>query len=230
MGGTFASLHNLGAMNQSTLSTNTKGFMGSYELPRKGSHSDLTTSDTAHHDRTLTKAPKTSTCFDQIAPSLIAMKTKFATMHDQLDQLKKVDDSLSQFNDAFGAFLFGLSANGATTRWPCGFGPQDFEKHPIIHQQQVPKNEETLKETPVVKRRKFATKVSWDTPSNRQLTHLSFWKINIRKIIDRLPLKYREQTVGGDTRRGGGSYWCFFWDLGTYEDDGNGIAGLETET
>ncbi|SAL99634.1 hypothetical protein [Absidia glauca] len=144
------------------MSTNTKGFMGSYELPMKGS--DLTNNDTTHQDRTTTKAPKTSTCFDQIAPSLLAMKTKFATMHDQLEQLKKVDDSLSQFNDAFGAFLFGLSANGATTQWPRGFAPHDFEKHPIQQQQQqqqqqsVTKKEETAEVASVVRRRKFATK------------------------------------------------------------------------
>lgn len=57
------------------------------------------------------------TVFDTLIPSIDALSGRFKDMHKQFDKLKQVNDNLVEFNDAFGAFLFGLAANDTTIKW-----------------------------------------------------------------------------------------------------------------
>lgn len=56
--------------------------------------------------------------FDSLIPSLVGFREKCAVMNAQMDQLKDANATLSCFNESFGAFLFGLAANGTVAPWP----------------------------------------------------------------------------------------------------------------
>lgn len=64
-----------------------------------------------------------ATCFDTFQEPLADLAASFELMHSNFEQLKQVNDALVDFNDAFGAFLFGMTANGSSIHWPqvsCG--------------------------------------------------------------------------------------------------------------
>ncbi|KAI8097717.1 uncharacterized protein BX664DRAFT_347676 [Halteromyces radiatus] len=158
-----------------------------------------TTNITAANTTTTASDPST-TCFERLTKSLSSVNAAFTTMNEQFDQLKKVDDSLSRFNDAFGAFLFGLSANGATIHWPNAPGKIDFETYSSWQDRSKSIGTDLLgnkKGTAATTKTSSSSSTGNAQSSDTQSTHktLKFaTKINIRKIIDHLPLKYREQT------------------------------------
>lgn len=59
-----------------------------------------------------------ATCFDTFQEPLADLAASFELMHSNFEQLKQVNDALVDFNDAFGAFLFGMTANGSSINWP----------------------------------------------------------------------------------------------------------------
>lgn len=59
-----------------------------------------------------------ATCFDTFQEPLADLAASFELMHSNFEQLKQVNDALVDFNDAFGAFLFGITANGSSIQWP----------------------------------------------------------------------------------------------------------------
>ncbi|KAI8338046.1 hypothetical protein BC941DRAFT_424443 [Chlamydoabsidia padenii] len=172
----------------------------SYDSPRRNR-----TTVSGINSSSSTTTANITTCFDQLTPTLIALKERFETMNQRLEELKTIDDSLSKFNDAFGAFLFGLSANGETTRWPLEFEQQVYE---IQQQQQQPKKQQQQQEQQQQEQQQkqpsTETIVTTETDDNKptvaqpaplKKNKTKFVKkVNIRKIIDRLPLKFREQT------------------------------------
>jgi hypothetical protein len=68
-----------------------------------------------HHHRTLNVQPDSS--IDILTPSIKAISDSFKEMHTQFESLKRVNDSLACFNEAFGSFLFGMAANDMTLEW-----------------------------------------------------------------------------------------------------------------
>lgn len=69
------------------------------------------------HPHHTSKKEEVSTAFDTLIPSLEAIAAGFKDMHKQMNKLKRVNDNLVDFNDSFGAFLFGLAANDTTVKW-----------------------------------------------------------------------------------------------------------------
>lgn len=59
-----------------------------------------------------------STCFDGLTGAVNALGNCFSTMHEQYEQLQKVNDSFIEFNNSFSAFLFGLASSTSALRWP----------------------------------------------------------------------------------------------------------------
>ncbi|ORZ10146.1 hypothetical protein BCR42DRAFT_113397 [Absidia repens] len=141
----------------------------------------------------------TSTTFDQLAPTLLAMNEKFTAMNDQFQELKKVDDSLARFNDAFGAFLFGLSANGTTVQWPKTSTILDIEKYKTPQMAQVAQgtSAKPTEDQAPKKESPLASKIGTTATKDKKIAKKRrkfVTKIDINKIIAHLPLKYREQT------------------------------------
>ncbi|KAK4510560.1 histone deacetylase [Mucor velutinosus] len=75
------------------------------------------------------KEEEMHTVFDTLIPSLEALSDGFKDMHKQFDKLKKVNDNLVEFNDSFGAFLFGLAANDTTIKWRSPITESEIAKH-----------------------------------------------------------------------------------------------------
>ncbi|KAL9544574.1 hypothetical protein MBANPS3_007554 [Mucor bainieri] len=69
------------------------------------------------------------TVFDTLIPSLEAVSHGFKDMHKQFTKLKRVNDSLVEFNDSFAAFLFGLAANDTTIKWRSPITDNEIAKH-----------------------------------------------------------------------------------------------------
>jgi hypothetical protein len=68
-----------------------------------------------HHHRSPNGQPNTS--IEILTPSIKAISDSFKEMHTQFESLKRVNDSLVNFNKAFGSFLFGMAANDTTLQW-----------------------------------------------------------------------------------------------------------------
>lgn len=60
----------------------------------------------------------TDSPLDSLIPSLVGIREKCVVMNEQMDQLKDSNTALSRFNGSFGAFLFGMAANGAVVQCP----------------------------------------------------------------------------------------------------------------
>ncbi|KAI8974301.1 hypothetical protein BDB01DRAFT_853929 [Pilobolus umbonatus] len=114
--------------------------------------------------------------FEELASPIINVNKKLTTLHNQFTRLKEVHDSLTSFNQSFSAFLFGMTAVDATLEWK-----ETFSDDHINRYESIPV--EVPVQIPTAKRRKLA-------PSAVKRTA----KINIRKVVGDLPLKYREQT------------------------------------
>ncbi|KAI9308301.1 hypothetical protein BJ944DRAFT_260527 [Cunninghamella echinulata] len=136
-------------------------------------------------------------CFETLIPSFRRLNNAFTTMKDQYKELQEVDKSLSKFNDSFGAFLLGMSVNGTAIDWLKAPNEEALEKYKG-HLKKEDKNKpsiSTIDDSNHKNKQKTAnpnTKQA-DAPTvNRKNKFAN--KVNIQKIIDHLPLKYREQT------------------------------------
>lgn len=54
---------------------------------------------------------------DDLHDSLKLTRDHLKKLNKNFVNLKRVNDSLVDFNDAFGAFLFGMAANDSTVEW-----------------------------------------------------------------------------------------------------------------
>ncbi|OAD08361.1 hypothetical protein MUCCIDRAFT_76729 [Mucor lusitanicus CBS 277.49] len=81
------------------------------------------------HPHHTSKKEEVSTAFDTLIPSLEAIAAGFKDMHKQMNKLKRVNDNLVDFNDSFGAFLFGLAANDTTVKWRSPTTESEIAKH-----------------------------------------------------------------------------------------------------
>lgn len=76
---------------------------------------DKSNVNNSHHHRAPHVQPDSS--IDIFVPSIKAIAGSFEDMHTQFQSLKRVNDSLASFNQAFGSFLFGMAANDTTLQW-----------------------------------------------------------------------------------------------------------------
>ncbi|CAO3639912.1 unnamed protein product [Cunninghamella echinulata] len=135
--------------------------------------------------------------FGTLIPSFRRLNNAFTTMKDQYKELQEVDKSLSKFNDSFGAFLLGMSVNGTAIDWLKAPTEETIEKYKG-HLKKEYKNKPLVSaiDDSNHKNKQKTTNVNTketDTPTvNRKNKFAN--KVNIQKIIDHLPLKYREQT------------------------------------
>ncbi|KAJ2956641.1 hypothetical protein NQZ79_g7539 [Umbelopsis isabellina] len=145
-----------------------------------------------------------ATCFDTLQEPLADLAASFELMHSNFEQLKQVNDALVDFNDAFGAFLFGMTANGSSIDWPQAPINASFDR--LSHKQQATrsplflvdashtaadKNPVWLNSSKKFEARNAKENTVPDEPT--KMTRKFTRKIDIRKIIERLPLKFREQ-------------------------------------
>ncbi|KAI8582528.1 hypothetical protein K450DRAFT_227583 [Umbelopsis ramanniana AG] len=157
-----------------------------------------TVTSTAETSSTLDNA----TCFDTFQEPLADLAASFELMHSNFEQLKQVNDALVDFNDAFGAFLFGMTANGSSINWPQAPINASFDrlsnKQPssqsplfMVDAKATDNNITWKRPTTTRAEAKVGKEQKEDEPTRmaRKFTR----KIDIRKIIERLPLKFREQ-------------------------------------
>ncbi|KAI8994806.1 hypothetical protein BDB01DRAFT_846809 [Pilobolus umbonatus] len=104
------------------------------------------------------------------------MNKKITALHTQFTRLRQVHDALTSFNQSFSAFLFGMAAVNGIQEWKETFSHEHIEQYEKVSPQ-VP--DKVL----LTKKRKRTS------PAVKQTA-----QINILKVIDDLPRKYREQT------------------------------------
>ncbi|KAI9321701.1 hypothetical protein BX666DRAFT_1904829 [Dichotomocladium elegans] len=127
--------------------------------------------------------------FDSLVDPLNAVGDQFGIMRGQMEQLNEVNDSLIRFNDAFGAFLFGMQATAASHEWPDAPRKSSFKlfDRPAVKTASAP--------NPATSTPRAGRHGDSSAPQKKPSSARRFLvKINPRVIIDHLPLKYREQT------------------------------------
>ncbi|ORX57499.1 hypothetical protein DM01DRAFT_1334116 [Hesseltinella vesiculosa] len=146
---------------------------------------------------------------ERLTRSLTHLNTAFQTMNEQFRSMRKVDNSLSHFNNAFGAFLFGLAANASVVQFPSGPNEEILAKYKerLRRDGYPPKpidNELTDTDQPQPSqppsRKSAGTKrkdKSTSTPTNQRFAG----KIDINKIMKGLPIRYREEVEPGKQMR-----------------------------
>ncbi|KAG0172195.1 hypothetical protein DFQ28_007476, partial [Apophysomyces sp. BC1034] len=137
-----------------------------------------------------------STFFDVLEGQIGAVGDAFAEMADQLDQLKDVNDTLTRFNESFGAFMFGMASNASALRFPQTPSKTSFERHQT-RSKSKPSTADlgtiSFRPTePNLDNSPNATTTTTTTTKARPVKKFTS-KIDIRQIIDRLPIKFREQ-------------------------------------
>ncbi|CAO3611717.1 unnamed protein product [Cunninghamella blakesleeana] len=136
--------------------------------------------------------------FESLIPLFRKVNNSFVTMKNQYNQLQEIDKSLSKFNDSFGAFLLGMSVNGIAVDWLKAPDREIIDKYKkqlnkdVDNQPSTSKSEEPISH----KNKQKSTQINTKEPKPPAVNKKSkiATKINIQKIIDHLPLKYREQT------------------------------------
>ncbi|KAI8388642.1 uncharacterized protein BYT42DRAFT_560781 [Radiomyces spectabilis] len=147
------------------------------------------------------------TRFEVLSNSLSAVSQSFSTMHGHFERLKDINDSLNRFNSAFGAFLFGMTANSTTVDWPqapvkSSFANRtDTRARPSTMEnassnRDRPRTSDTGHATHAMPRKRTIKESNADVDNGKpgKKTRVFVSKINISKIIDRLPLDFREST------------------------------------
>ncbi|ORY98818.1 hypothetical protein BCR43DRAFT_488222 [Syncephalastrum racemosum] len=148
---------------------------------------------------------------DALNDALQNVANAFGAMHKHLGELQQINESQNRFNDAFDPFLYGLSAVSSTIAWP--EAPQSSSVDYIAKKSTTPATENNSNkpttaptdDSKQTSQRRLSAKSK--LPSRRssrpsitqQILNTGprrtfVTKIDIRKIIDRLPLKFREQT------------------------------------
>ncbi|GAN09939.1 hypothetical protein MAM1_0305d09472 [Mucor ambiguus] len=105
-----------------------------------------------HTNANSSKEEEVPTVFDELIPSLEALSDGFKDMHKQFVKLKRVNDNLVEFNDSFGAFLFGLAANDTTIAWRSPTTESEIARHKKhleqLHTHEATKAVQIVKQSP----------------------------------------------------------------------------------
>ncbi|KAI8076537.1 uncharacterized protein B0P05DRAFT_546278 [Gilbertella persicaria] len=153
---------------------------------------------------------------EQLSSSIKSIANGFRRMTYNLENLSRVNDSFVAFNQAFGSFLLSMAINDATIDWKKG--PTDKDIELLKERKRHIKTIEAVKSvsnTPMLVDDRVIPIPSVSSPKKRKSNESSrsvriakkkktepiavsrpqfVIKINIHKIIDRLPLKYRESA------------------------------------
>ncbi|KAI9271126.1 hypothetical protein EDC94DRAFT_597258 [Helicostylum pulchrum] len=144
-----------------------------------------------------------SKCFADLTKPLVAINKSFSTMQRRFEKLNQVNNELVKFNDAFSAFLYGITVTNTAVEWtqaPTEMSLQEFREHNKTKASTLESlgpikefKEPTITATHIEnakKRKAPPTTTNEPVKSNRRFVS----NVNIKNIIDRLPLMYRDQT------------------------------------
>ncbi|OZJ02799.1 hypothetical protein BZG36_04420 [Bifiguratus adelaidae] len=156
---------------------------------------------------------------DNLAEPLQEMATVFETLTDNFNAIQDVNDSLIRMNKSFGAFLFGMSVNGGCVDWPDAPIPESFNRFPLLApspldgtsaSHQKPTESRSSKQTNQLSQDVSKASLAQDSNANEEseIATPAFTpvkmrrytsKMNIERIIDGLPINYRENASNRDS-------------------------------
>ncbi|KAG2233519.1 hypothetical protein BDF21DRAFT_80268 [Thamnidium elegans] len=140
--------------------------------------------------------------FADLTKPLVAINKSFSTMQRRFEKLHLVNNELVKFNDAFSAFLYGITVTNTAVEWtqaPTEMSLQEFREHNKTKSslESLAGPIKDFKEPAITathiensKKRKAPPTTSEPVKSKRRFVS----NVNIKSIIDRLPLMYRDQT------------------------------------
>ncbi|GAA5799977.1 hypothetical protein HPULCUR_005398 [Helicostylum pulchrum] len=73
-----------------------------------------------------------SKSFADLTKPLVAINKSFSTMQRRFEKLNQVNNELVKFNDAFSAFLYGITVTNTAVEWtqaPTEMSLQEFREH-----------------------------------------------------------------------------------------------------
>ncbi|RUP43010.1 hypothetical protein BC936DRAFT_137779, partial [Jimgerdemannia flammicorona] len=170
--------------------------------------------------RRISYAPNSSLSLDFLVHPIGQIASQFDALQENFECVKDVNDALVNFNNAFASFLFGLSVNGACVEWPEAPQIASFERHQIttrsnyvsnyaISAHDLLKQQNTAASNHMMafdfegqQQQQQQQQQQWDQEQEeeynefeepRRMIRKFTGKININKVIEKLPLKYREQ-------------------------------------
>lgn len=125
----------------------------------------------------------------------------FATMQKRFKKLERVNNALTHFNKSFGSFLYGLSVNDSSIQWPGAPTPElqhafrERLKQKTTVQNTLGPVKEVVSEAQPVKSKTIKNKRKLEEQQQPiQKKRRFVVDVDIRKIINGLPLEYRDQT------------------------------------
>ncbi|KAI8149264.1 hypothetical protein BJV82DRAFT_587317 [Fennellomyces sp. T-0311] len=110
--------------------------------------------------------------FDSLAEKLTVVGDYLGTINEQMEELNQSNESLIRLNNAFGAFLFGLTSHSSSVKW--AHLPDKGSLHHAAQGRVVKPGTSTS--APKKQGRRFTTKISLET------------------ILSELPRQFREDT------------------------------------
>ncbi|KAI8074722.1 hypothetical protein BC940DRAFT_288926 [Gongronella butleri] len=138
---------------------------------------------------------------ERLTRSMSQVNTAFQGTHEQFKAMKRVDASLASFNNAFGAFLFGLAANASSVQFANTPDESTLANYKDRLRQDgfPPRNSSTANATELaVESQRDTRPASIRRKPRPEATGRKFKsRVDIIKIIQHLPIKYREEVEPG---------------------------------